>query len=123
MRIEKGEGPHKVWMESQRIADQGLWVGIFGGDLPHIGGVAVGNPSPGLNGPGVTCDLSQICLPGHKDVVLAAKVADRIVRATGKPASVTAGVHKDEATQADIEKIIANTMACLEEWLKKDALD
>lgn len=75
----------------------GVCAMLVGGDSPHVGGVAVAVPRKKSSGDDITCDVSQICLPGYKDIYAAADVADALARELNEPVSVTAGIHMDGA--------------------------
>ncbi len=90
---------------------------LSGGDEPHVGGVAVAVPRSRSNGDGLTCDVSQICVPGHKDVLAAASVATALARGTGEVTSVTAGIHVEGATPEDLERVMGNVRKVADIWL------
>lgn len=117
--IAVGEGGMEVRLSVIETEGRGLCAALLGGDEPHVGGVVLGVPQQRLNQEGLTCDISQICLPGHKDVIAGAEVARILAMGTGQPVSVTCGVHKDDASLADIEQLIGNCKqaACL--WVSQ----
>lgn len=113
-----GHAPLEVTLEVETLRSGDLWVGLFGGELSHVGGVVLGMPSPRVSGEGFTCDISQICAPSHKDVHAAAVVAAILVEATGRTVSVTGGIHVDDASREEIGHLMENVEACAREWVR-----
>lgn len=95
----------------------GLECLLTGGELPHVGGVAVASPRPKTSGAGLTCDLWVVSLPGHKDAELAQPLAKRLCVASGQPVSLTAGLHIDRAGEADIQTLCSNCRQAVERYL------
>lgn len=95
----------------------GLECFLTGGELPHVGGVVVASPRPKTSGVGLTCDLWVICVPGHKDSELAQPLAKRLCVATGQTISLTAGLHVEHASQADIQNLCDNCRQAVEQYL------
>lgn len=110
--IEAGAGKHKVWLFATVTAD-GILSSLVGGEKPHLGGVVTSVPRPSLANPEVvSCTSSVLPLVGHKDDEAARPVAEMLARETGRPVSVAAGLHIDNATAADISELMKNCMAC-----------
>jgi hypothetical protein len=84
---------------------QGL---LTGGEKPHIGGVALAVPRPSLTGEGWSSDLYLTPIPYHKDVELASPLADQLARLIRQPVVITAGVHSDSLTLAELNEIQIN---------------
>lgn len=103
-----GEPPFAVSLEVSQTAGRGICAFVSGGTSPHVGGVAIAVPRPRSDGRGLTCDMSQICIPGHKDVHAAAEAAKMIALATEQVVSVTAGLHVDDATDEQIRQLMTN---------------
>lgn len=78
-----------------RLIGDDLLVAIWGGEKPHIGAVAVAQPRPSLRPPHdlVSATASVICLPGHKEDVLAKSVAETLSALINRPVVVSAGMH------------------------------
>jgi hypothetical protein len=80
-----------------------LLVGIYGGDRPHIGAVAVGVPGPAFDsGLPRTAETSVIALTGHREDQVTRDAAQRIALETGAVVSVSCGIHLDTITAAEI---------------------
>ena len=114
-----GSGIYRVSLSYVATRGNGLSVTLLGCNAPHIGGVAVAVPQTKIGGEGLTCDISQICLPGHKDVYAAAQVAKIIALGTNEAVSVSAGLHIDNATKDDIEQLMKNACVAAELFLQR----
>ena len=80
-----------------------LLVGIYGGDRPHIGAVAVGVPGPAVDsGLPRTVKTSIIALTGHREDQVTRDAAQRIALETGAVVSVSCGIHLDTITAEEI---------------------
>lgn len=120
--VSVGEGVHRVELRVARTQGAGLCVFLTGGQLAHVGGVALAIPRLSLTGQGMSCDVSQLCAPGHKDVELAAYAARRISVATGQVVSATAGMHVDDATSQDIGALACHVGEAIDRWLDQRGL-
>lgn len=100
----------------------GLCCFMQGGELPHVGGVVLANPSPRLHSCGMTCDLWSLTLPGHKDVKIAQMIAKQLCQATGQPVSVTAGLHIADASEADIQDLCNYCLEAVEHYIDEFVL-
>ena len=83
-----------------------LSVALSGGSLPHIGAVAVAQPRPSLADPArCSATTSVIALVGHKEDLLAHRLAGRIAAATGAVVALSCGIHYDNLAKTDIAEI------------------
>ena len=112
-KYQSGSGTHIVELCSQETDGHGLCCFVTGGELPHVGGIAVAYPAK------EGCVVESISLPMHKDAVLAKLLASTICSATGQPTSVTAGLHVDNATREDIQDLCNNARAAAEMYLRE----
>lgn len=111
--ITKGEGRTRISLSVQG----------FGGDLvvfiynenAHVGAVAVGEYDHKQN----RASISVITRLGHKDDVIAQKAAYLISKHTKRPSCVIAGVHLDNITGEEIEKLLEVTDSCLKDFLRR----
>lgn len=87
--------------------------GSLRSDLPHIGAVSA-----------VSCDkrLETILFPGHREAALSESWAASLNRQTGMPVAVTAGIHYDGVTRADIEEIVKVTEEMRKQVMEKISL-
>ncbi len=116
--ITKGEGSLRVSV-SAIVSTNGVILYLFGGDLPHIGGVAVGVPRPSSRDPKrVTANVSVISIVGHKDDELARPIADRVTRALNRISVVVTGIHVDNASQKDLEAVVMHANEAVDDFLK-----
>ena len=109
-KYQSGSGAHIVELCIQETDGHGLCCFVTGGELPHVGGIAVAKEG---------CVVESISLPMHKDAVLAKLLASTICSATGQPTSVTAGLHVDNATREDIQDLCNNARAAAEMYLRE----
>lgn len=77
---------------------------ISGGEA-HVGAVAVARPAGDGGAAGA------VVIPPHKEGPLAAECAALLAEAAGCTCAAAAGIHQDQATQAEIAAICANARA------------
>jgi gallate decarboxylase subunit D len=107
--VETGTGAYDIRAEARWIGKD-LLVAVWGGELPHIGAVAVAQPRPSLRDPNVVSSTaSVICLPAHKEYEIARTVAERLAAALNTSVVVTAGIHWDNISQTGIERVVENS--------------
>jgi hypothetical protein len=121
--VQVGSGEGRLRVEATALpVGQDLVVAIWGGTAPHVGAVALALPRPSLRDPNVTSATSSVLtLLGHKDDTVAREAAERLAAARNCPVVVTAGLHVDGATEADLAALVANARACVEQIVQ--ALD
>ncbi|MGE5674483.1 MAG: hypothetical protein ACM3XM_11480 [Mycobacterium leprae] len=96
-----------ITVRAQRVGAD-LVVTIGGGTRAHVGAVAVAQPRPSLKGDGqVSASASVITLLGHKEDELARWAALYLAAQLNTTVVVTAGIHVDDATPADLGQIDA----------------
>lgn len=118
-KIMVGEGSLEVSLTVEDTGGRGLCAFLLGGDAPHVGGVVLGVPQERLWQDGLTCDISQICLPAHKDVIAGAEVAKILAIGSGQPVSVTCGVHVDNAGPEEIGLLLENCKQAARLWVQE----
>lgn len=85
---------------------RGLVGVLTGGNSPHVGSVVLATPRQSLaDAENPSCDLYTVPVPGHLDYVVAGRMAAELCRACEQPVSITAGIHVDGASAADIHRI------------------
>lgn len=120
-----GEGRYRLWATAVTTQGEGINITISGGEIPHIGAVAVAVPRPSLKDPSqVSTTTSVYVLIGHKDDELAKPIADRIARAMRQPVVVAAGVHLGKAgnytaSAEEIEKVLQVSTILVEELIRR----
>lgn len=97
------------------LSAQCHWVGpdlvvlVTGGELPHVGAVAVAAPRPSLADPSVTsATASVITYPSHKEDRLAQAIAELLSAKLETRVVVTAGCHWDNLDSEGITQVSAN---------------
>lgn len=94
----------RLWAEVQRL-DNGLDVGLYGGDASHVGAVTLTD--------GAECRTLQ--RPGHRDAVLSEMWARHLAQLTRGPVCVRCGIHFDHFTKQDLTEVLRAS----EELLRK----
>lgn len=98
-----------------------LCVGLFGGDAPHIGAVALAValavPHAGAGGePKATASLLSV--DGHKEGELAQKIAQTLAARRRCRVSVSCGIHLDNATEKEIDDVLHEAGCLLDEAIE-----
>ena len=115
-----GKDKYMVSIDVNETGGHGLCAFLYGGELAHVGGVAMAAPSPCAATGKPTCDISQLCAPGHKDVIAAAEAAKKLCAATGQTVTVTAGIHIDGASLEDIHILSKNAKEAVDNWIAQN---
>ena len=110
--ITRGEGRTQVILSAQDFGSD--FIVFIYNENAHIGAVAVGE----YDHEGNRASTSVITRLGHKDDTIAQKAAYLISRQTRRPSCVIAGVHLENITEKEIDKILANADSLVEEFLK-----
>jgi hypothetical protein len=110
--ITKGEGRTKVSLLAESLGDD-LVVLIYN-ENAHIGAVAVGEYDHKQK----RTSTSVVTRLGHKDDAIAQKAAYLITKRTKRPSCVIAGVHLDNITGEEIEKLLEAADSCLKDFLR-----
>ncbi len=77
---------------------------IMGGERPHLGAVALAQVRPSLeNASMLSATTSVITLLGHKDDVVAKRVAERLAAKLNKNVVAVCGIHVDHITADELE--------------------
>lgn len=79
-----------------------LVICISGSDVPHIGSVVLSTPRPSLSGSGMSATSSILNRIGHKDEAVARTVGETLAARFGTVVCCVCGIHKDDASAADI---------------------
>ncbi|GEA32809.1 MULTISPECIES: hypothetical protein [Clostridium] len=106
--LNVGEGKYQVFLHAL-FCGKDVSICIFGGDVPHIGAVAVAVPRKSLTGDGSnSASASVICITGHKEDEMARNIALKFSSKFMCNITVSAGVHIDDAKKKDIEVLGRN---------------
>lgn len=93
-----------------------LVVVIGGGERYHVGAVAIAVPRASLrNHEKISASASVICLTGHKEDLLAREGALRLASKLNRNVILTIGIHVENATADDLQKI----KSCFDELLDR----
>jgi hypothetical protein len=111
------EGRHPFRMHAFVCgAGNDIQIFVVGGTSPHIGSVAISQSRRSLNKPGqLSCTTSVHNILGHKDDRISVMFSEAFCREFSCLVAVSAGVHLDDATPEDTEKL----MRVAERLLKK----
>jgi hypothetical protein len=97
------------------ISASAFWVGpdlvvlITGGELPHVGAVAMAAPRPSLADPARTSATASVfTYPSHKEDRLAQAIAELLSARLETRVVVTAGCHWDGLEPEGIKQVSAN---------------
>lgn len=120
-QLEIGRNPYKI-SATVTLCGTDVAVIIGGGEKPHVGAVGLASPRPSLKDASiVSASVSVICVLGHKDDILAREAALLLSSKFNINVVVSVGVHLDNATKEDIEKLKDNFDAIIievAEWLQ-----
>lgn len=86
------------------VTENGVQIGLFGGDKPHIGAVGILDP----NGAVAVTEFE-----GHKEGILCRQWCEALAKAGCTPAVVSAGVHYDKVGKEEIVQVV---QLCDELW-------
>ena len=122
INVDFGEGKYKI-NASCIFCGEDINIAIIGGEKPHIGACALAQYSP--QNIDTSCDInasvSTICALGHRDDILARDVAIKLSKKFKVNVVVSVGIHIDNASKSDIEKLISNTNKAIEDLENKIA--
>ena len=93
---------------------------LSGGELEHIGAVAVAQPRPSLADPARTsATASVIALPGHKEDLLARELALKVASALNVAVCVVCGIHLRNPAPGMLEEVIAASRGLVDAFLEE----
>jgi len=107
--LTEGKGRARVTVTVNSLGSD-LVVRIYNQDA-HVGAVAVGD----YDYEHERASVSVVTRLGHRDDVLAREAAYLLSKSIRKPVCVIAGVHLDNITPEEIDKILANTKIAISE--------
>jgi len=96
--ITSGKGKHKIWLKNYKIGKDKVYF-LGGGEKSHIGGIIISEPNK---------KLKVIKLENHYDYIVLKMIAEKIYKRYNTKFIVTGGIHIDNASKEDIDKIIDN---------------
>ena len=91
----------------QAIAMGKDWnVAITGGEIPHLGSIALGIPRPSLQSTlHTSATVSVLTLTGHKEDEIARPAAHFLASRLNTPVVVSCGIHNDHIKPEDIRRV------------------
>lgn len=114
-----GRGRHRIW-GTAFLSPGGLAVTLVGGEVPHIGAVAVSIPRPSLaNARRRSATTSVFTVVGHREDEIARPLAAELARTLDRTTVVIAGVHIRRAGAADLARVFENTGRAVEVIIAK----
>lgn len=120
IKVYAGNGRCRINLNVYSTAGHGLSGFLYGGTLPHVGGVALA--SPGILNDGKklsSCDEWTLTVPGHKDFVAANAVAKKICLAVNEPVSICSGIHIDNASNEDVKLLLNNCITTADMFIEQ----
>ena len=81
-------------------------ISIYGGDIPHIGALALGIPRPSLEDNNkISSSVSVLTITGHKEDVIVQNAAKILSSTLNSTVIVSCGIHIDNITFDDIQDL------------------
>ena len=103
-----GSTPYTVYAEVRLLGEDVLVI-LSGGTKPHIGSIAVAHPRPSLTEEEIVSSTSSVYnFLGHKDHVIAQRVAEMLSSRLNRNGVTVACFHIDKITQEGITRVIEN---------------
>ncbi len=92
------------------------WLITIGGGQVHIGAAALGICYDELEG---KANASVISVPGHREDALLFPLAQKMSKALKTTVCLVAGIHFDDLTPQELEKVILTAEALAERFLEE----
>ena len=96
--ITSGEGKYKVFLEKHKLSDDLVYI-LGGGEKTHIGGIVVCEPGK---------KTRTVKFENHYDTIVLQPIAKAASKKYNKKVVAIGGVHVDNATKEEINKIVEN---------------
>lgn len=94
------------------VMPRGISVTACSPDFAHVGATAQAIPRPE---PGRTATVSILAVPCHRDEIPAHDIAAALATRFGVPCTATTGFHVDNATPADLQRMLDTTQELIRE--------
>jgi hypothetical protein len=108
LKLEVGSAPYRIQAVAVECGSD-LVVTIGGGERSHVGATALAVPRASLaDASMLSATASVICVTGHKEDELARKAALRLATTFSCCATVSVGIHIDEAKREDVVWLTQN---------------
>lgn len=92
-----------------------ICVALCGGTQPHIGAVSLAVYEPERN----SATVSTVCVHSHRDDSASAAFAKALSRELKRTVTVSAGLHVDNASEAEIALLCENCSLCCRQLIEK----
>ena len=96
--ITSGKGKYKVFLEEKQLDDDIIYI-LSGGEKSHIGSIVICEPSK---------KPQVIVLEGHYDHIVLQPIAEEACKKYKVRIAAIGGIHIDNASKDEIDKIIEN---------------
>ena len=96
--ITSGEGKYKIWLEQKNIGNDKIFI-VGGGEKSHIGGLVVCVPNK---------EPKIVRIGNHYDHIVLKPIAEKACMKYNVRIAVIGGIHIDNASKDEIDKIIEN---------------
>lgn len=117
-RTSVGVGRHKVNLVLM-LMGRDVIAAISGGERPHVGAVAVAIPRPSSKDASKLSSTSSVfTLVGHRDDGVARMASEELAKKLNRVAVVSAGIHMEKASEADIRKLVGNAEKAVKEVIR-----
>ncbi len=93
-----GEGKYRVWLQCEDMGDDLVYM-LGGGERSHIGSVVMKIPQK---------EVMIMKLEGHYDQEVLIPIAEAAAQKYHKKTVALGGVHIENASKDDIEKLVSN---------------
>ena len=81
-------------------------ISIYGGDIPHIGALALGIPRQSLyDETQISSSVSLLTITGHKEDLIVQKAAKKLSKELNSTVSVCCGIHIENITFEEIKEL------------------
>ena len=110
-QLTKGEARTRVNLLAYHLGSD--LVACIYNDNAHIGAVAIGEYDHNEK----RASTSVITRLGHKDDAVAQRAAYSISKSTKRPVCVIAGIHLDNITKEEINKLVENASVMVDEFI------
>jgi hypothetical protein len=109
--LAEGAGRTEVRLRAEEVGpDLALW---FAGAGQHVGAVALADLDPGSG----RAYVQTLSAPGHRDDVIARELALAASRRLRRRVLVYGGVHLDDITADERDRVVANARQLIERYL------
>lgn len=116
--LSVGTGAYTV-SASLQVLGPDILITVWGGTRPHVGALVVSSPHPDRAPEEGRCStVLQFSFPGHRDNVVARRVAERVASMLQRTIVVSAGIHVPDITPAGIDTVLANTDCLIEKIIR-----